>query len=113
MPSDASIPCTSSGEVSLRTSTTFSPLSAAAAGTPWLISPCSRLLGRDDESPTIIRLKKIPIETTWAEFWNVVFIPDPAPRCAGGRLFITPVRLGDPKAAMDSPEKKSRMAKTQ
>ncbi len=31
MPSAASMPCTSSGEVSLRTSTTFSPRSAAAA----------------------------------------------------------------------------------
>ena len=30
IPSAASIPCTSSGDVSLRTSTTFSPRSAAA-----------------------------------------------------------------------------------
>ena len=31
MPSEASMPCTSSGEVSLRTKTTFSPRAAAAA----------------------------------------------------------------------------------
>ena len=45
-------------------------------------------------------VKKIPIEKTWAEFWKVVFMPDPAPRCSAGRLFITPVRLGDPNEAI-------------
>ena len=69
--------------------------------------------GSDDISPTIIRVKKIPIERTWAEFWNVVFIPEPAPRCCAGRLFITPARLGEPKAAMVRPVKKSSTAKTQ
>ncbi len=28
-------------------------------------------------------MKKIPIESTWAEFWKVWFIPPPAPRSAG------------------------------
>ena len=42
------------------------------------------------------------METTWAEFWNVVFMPEPAPRCSGGRLFMTPVRLGEPNDAMVS-----------
>ena len=42
-------------------------------------------------------MKKIPIESTWAEFWNVWFMPPPAPRCCAGRLFITagPVRRGE------------------
>ena len=31
-------------------------------------------------NPRMMRVKKIPMESTWAEFWKVVFIPDPAPR---------------------------------
>ena len=42
----------------------------------------------------------------------MVFIPEPAPRCSAGRLFMTPVRLGDPKAAMVRPRRKSRGPKT-
>ena len=61
----------------------------------------------------MIRVKKIPIESTWAEFWKVVFIPDPAPRCWAGRLFMTPARLGAPKAAMVRPVKNNRMPNTQ
>ena len=55
----------------------------------------------------------MPMEKTWAEFWKVVFIPEPAPRCSAGRLFMTPVRLGDPKAAMASPVRKSSSPNTQ
>ena len=43
----------------------------------------------------MINVKKIPMESTWAEFWKVVFMPDPAPRSLAGRLFITPVRFDD------------------
>ncbi len=57
--------------------------------------------------------KKIPMESTCAEFWNVVFMPDPAPRCCGGRLFMTPARLGEPKDAMAMPVTNSSTAKTQ
>ena len=39
-------------------------------------------------------VKKIPIESTWAEFWKVWFMPPPAPRSLGGRLFITAARFG-------------------
>ena len=65
------------------------------------------------DRPTIIREKKIPIDSTWAEFWKVVFMPDPAPRCSGGRLFITPARLGDPKADMNTPVRKRITPNTQ
>ena len=54
------------------------------------------------ESPTIISVKKIPIESTCAEFWNVWFIPPPAPRCCAGRLFITPARFGEAKAPIEA-----------
>ena len=58
----------------------------------------------------MISVKKIPIDSTWAEFWNVVFIPDPEPRCCGGRLFITAARFGEPKAAIISPVANSSTA---
>src|ERR1700683_4456620 len=59
----------------------------------------------------MIRVKKIPMESTWAEFWKVVFMPDPAPRSAAGRLFITPVRFDEPKDDITRPMKKSRRPK--
>jgi hypothetical protein len=48
-------------------------------------------------------VKKTPIDSTCAEFMNVWFIPPPAPRCSGGRLFITAARLGDENIPIDSP----------
>ncbi len=51
----------------------------------------------------MISVKKTPTESTWAEFWNVEVIPAPTPRCWGGRLFITPARLGEAKAPIASP----------
>ena len=60
----------------------------------------------------IMRVKKMPMESTWAEFWKVEFMPPPTPRCWGGRLFMTPARLGAAKAPMASPFKSSRTAKT-
>ena len=59
----------------------------------------------------MIRVKKIPMESTWAEFWKVVFMPDPAPRSPAGRLFITPVRFDEPNDDMHSPVTKSRSPK--
>ncbi len=64
-------------------------------------------------SPTIMRVKKIPIDRTWAEFWKVVFIPDPAPRSAAGSEFMMPARLGEPKPPIDSPMAKSSSPKAQ
>ena len=29
--------------------------------------------------------KKIPIDSTWAEFWNVVIMPEPGPAVLGGQ----------------------------
>ena len=55
-------------------------------------------------------MKKMPMESTWAEFWKVVFIPDPAPRSCAGRLFITPVRFDEPNDDMNSPVTKSNTA---
>ena len=51
----------------------------------------------------IMRVKNTPMDSTWALFWKVVFMPLPAPRCSGGRLFMTPARLGDAKVPEPSP----------
>ena len=68
-------------------------------------SPSAIAAGRVAASPTISRVKKIPIESTWAEFWKVWFIPPPAPRSAGGRLFITAARLGEANIPIEIPLK--------
>ncbi len=56
----------------------------------------------------MMSVKKMPMERTWAEFWKVVFMPDPAPRSDAGKLFITPVRLEAPNDPITRPMKKSR-----
>ena len=58
----------------------------------------------------MIKVKKMPMDSTWAEFWKVVFMPDPAPRSAAGRLFITPVRFDEPNDDMQSPVTNSSTA---
>ncbi len=58
----------------------------------------------------IISVKKIPIESTWAEFWKVWFMPPPAPRSPGGRLFITAARLGEANSPIDTPISNSTAA---
>ena len=64
------------------------------------------------DRPTIISVKKMPIESTWAEFWKVGFMPPPAPRCWAGRLFIMPARLGEANAPIESPIKSRMPANT-
>ena len=59
----------------------------------------------------IMRVKKTPIESTWAELWKVAFIPPPTPRSDAGRLFITPARFGAAKAPMPRPFKNKMRAK--
>ena len=51
----------------------------------------------------IISVKKIPIDSTWAEFWKVWFMPPPAPRSPAGRLFITAARLGEANMPIETP----------
>src|SRR5580698_9649269 len=78
---------------------------AAPLGTPCATNPWYRLPGNDADRPTITSEKKIPMERTWAEFWTVVVIPEPTPRCSAGRLLIIAARLGAPNDAMDKPMK--------
>jgi len=85
---------------------------AAPAGTPWAVSPPYSVVGSDEASPRIISVKKIPTDSTWAEFWKVWFIPPPAPRSPGGRLFITAARLGEANIPIEIPLKARIAAKT-
>ena len=64
----------------------------ATCGNALMHEAVVKAAGSTEDSPRIMSVKKIPIESTWAEFWNVVVIPDPAPRWSAGRLFITAAR---------------------
>jgi hypothetical protein len=88
-------------------------LSATGREMPSAISPWLRLDASVPDRPTITSVKKIPMESTWAELWNVAFMPEPAPRSWGGRLFITPARLGLANAPMARPFIRSKAAKVQ
>ncbi len=68
--------------------------SAVAAGTAFASSWFAMRAGSDEDSPTIINEKKTPIESTIPVFWNVARMPDAAPRCSGGALFMMPVMFG-------------------
>src|ERR1700722_16809470 len=68
---------------------------AWAGGTPWATSPWYRLPGSDAAKPRVMMEKKIPMESTWAEFMKVAFMPAPAPRWSGGRLFMMAIWLGE------------------
>ena len=76
---------------------------AAPAGTPCAVRPAYRWAGREAASPTVMTLKKMPMDRTVAEFWKVVVIPAPAPRSCGGRLFMIATRFGEAKSPMESP----------
>ena len=56
--------------------------------------------------------KKIPIESTRAEFWNVVAIPAPAPRRLAGRLFMMPAWLGDANRPIAEPDQEQQQRRT-
>ncbi|WP_327340146.1 hypothetical protein OG384_34055 [Streptomyces sp. NBC_01324] len=69
--------------------------------------------GSELASPAIISEKKMPIDSTVAEFWKVVLIPAPTPRWSGGRLFMIAARLGEAKSPMASPLTSRIRAKSQ
>ena len=58
---------------------------ASSGDTPWASRPVLARAAARPASPTIISVKKIPTEITWAEFWKVWFMPPPAPRSPGGQ----------------------------
>ena len=46
-------------------------------------------------------VKKTPIESTWALFWNVLSMPAPAPRWSGGSEFMTLAVFGAKNSPID------------
>ena len=57
--------------------------------------------------------KKMPIESTIAEFWNVAAMPEPTPRRWAGRLFMIPIWLGAEKRPIARPMSSSSAANAQ
>ena len=76
---------------------------ASADGTPWASRPWLRVAGSDEARPRMISVKKMPMDRTMAEFWNVALMPAPTPRRSGGRLFMIPARLGEANSPMPIP----------
>ena len=60
-------------------------------------------------SPAIISEKKMPMDSTNPEFWNVASMPDAAPRCLAGTLFMMAAALGAENSPMPTPAMKIRM----
>ena len=71
------------------------------------------VLGREAARPTIIRLKKTPIDSTMPVFWNVARMPEAWPRWAGGTEFMMAVVFGGTKTPMPTPFRKMSTAKAQ
>ena len=61
----------------------------------------------------MISVKKIPMDSTMAEFWNVALMPPPTPRCSGGRLFMIPARFGEANSPIPIPLSKRMPANCQ
>ena len=67
---------------------------------PW-IDPAE--FARGDADVVLVFPCGFSIERTLAEFMKVASMPAPAPRCEGGREFITPALFGEAKRPMPIP----------
>jgi len=47
------------------------------------------------DRPATMRVKKMPIDSTNAEFWKVAIMPPAAPRLSGGTEFIISAQFGE------------------
>ncbi len=70
------------------------------------------MVGSVEARPAIISEKKMPMDSTKPEFWKVAIMPEAAPRCFGGTLFITAAAFGAENRPMPAPEAKIKIAKT-
>jgi H+/Cl- antiporter ClcA len=71
------------------------------------LEPVDIAWGSVADSPRIMSVKKIPIESTMAEFWKVAIMPAPTPRRSDGRLFMIPVWLGEANRPIANPTSNS------
>ena len=76
---------------------------ASAGDTPCATRPWLSAAGSEEARPRMISVKKMPMDSTMAEFWNVALIPAPTPRLSRGRLFMIPARFGEANSPMPSP----------
>jgi len=83
---------------------------AVPDGTPWAMSPRLSVDGSALASPAIMSEKKTPIDSTKPEFWNVASIPDAAPRCLAGTLFMIAAAFGAENRPIPAPATKIRTA---
>src|SRR6202453_5391014 len=83
---------------------------AALGETPAATSPWYRWAGSREASPSVTTVKNRPIESTVAEVWKVLSIPAPAPRWAGGRLFMTEAWLGEKNRPIPAANRKMSRA---
>src|SRR5690242_2084097 len=68
---------------------------AEAAGTTYAVRPLYMAAGSLLDRPATIRVKKMPIESTNAEFWKVAIMPPAAPRRSAGTEFIISAQFGE------------------
>jgi hypothetical protein len=68
---------------------------AVAAGTPCAVRPLYMAAGSLLDRPATIRVKKMPIDSTNAEFWKVAIMPPAAPRLSAGTEFIISAQFGE------------------
>src|SRR6202034_3662338 len=68
---------------------------AVAAETPCAVTPRVRAAGSLLDGPATTRVKKMPIESTNAEFWKGAIMPPAAPRRSDGTAFIISAQLGE------------------
>src|ERR1700749_1905783 len=76
---------------------------ASTAGTPWAVRPVNRGLVSDEDRPRMIRLKKMPIDSTMDKIGNVDAMPPPPPRGLAGSEFMMQARFGEANRPMPAP----------
>ena len=84
-----------------------------AAGTPCAVSPLVIAAGSLLDRPATIRVKKMPIESTNAEFWKVAIMPPAAPRRSGGTEFIISAQFGETNRPAPKPLRAMTSANSQ
>ena len=85
---------------------------AIAVGTPCAVSPESSVCGNDAARPSVMTVKKKPIDNTLAEFMNVFIIAPPAPRRLAGSEFMIALELGAEKRPIERPTSNNSAANT-
>ncbi len=70
------------------------------------VRPLVSVFGRVAARPAIISEKKMPIDRTKPEFWNVASMPEAAPRCLAGTLFMIAAAFGAENRPIPAPARK-------